>query len=724
MAAIPLTSDNPPASTAADQPLDIATICKTDHWLDTILPRFAETLNSACTGPVRRHLLLLTDPGASPARLRSLCNQLARRDRWTQIRCLPFHDPEPEHRLLAFDQLRAGLVAMLGVRQVVYIDPDTDIVSDLQGVQLVAAGADLLWVANPMLLTPVQEDLIRHGYGEQQAGLAVHLEPGFLVLRRDFAPEFTALRRRYPEVNLQLPGSTYWNMLMLDMGDRAVRLPDEYNRTFWDVTAAATSAKTVHFTGQWKHLRPFVRYDRRRGRIIIQPPAGPAGDDPMKITAEADRRLADRDDTAAIALYRRALAAAADHVPALVNLGFVLRGRQEIAEARSLLRQAVHLEPANAAAWANLTGSYVNEGEPEAGEAVAREALQHLPHTAEIHWNLALLLLEQGRWREGWREYRWRFETAVCPSRNYCSPRQPGRTVPRLSAIGHLRAGEVVLCHGEQGLGDEILFAGLLKEFVAAVQAQSAMVVFDPNPRLAGVFGRSFTDLPIISHGGQDQAGVIQLSQPVDWVVPIGDLGGFHRNETADFSEHSGYLRCDPAAVAALRHRLRAEADGLPLVGLAWTGGSPYTHSAERRIPLDMWHSVLRQPVRFVSLEYRDADAEITAAAAAHGVSLVHLPDITQAHDYERTCELVAALDLVITVPTSVLHVAGALGVPCWVVMSHRAAWRECSANDRLPWYPQTHRRFVRPTGDPSWEGVLERIAAEITCFAANNHRR
>lgn len=91
------------------------------------------------------------------------------------------------------------------------------------------------------------------------------------------------------------------------------------------------------------------------------------------------------------------------------------------------------------------------------------------------------------------------------------------------------------------------------------------------------------------------------------------------------------------------------------------------------------------------------------------------LPEVTRHADYLRTFELVAALDLVITVPTSVLHVAGAIGKECWVVMDHRAAWRECSTDERIPWYPQTHRRFVRGPEDHGWAGQIRLVAEQLS---------
>lgn len=263
MAAIPLS--------AAPKPLDIVTICKADHWVTDVLPRFAGRIDACCSGVVRRHLLLITEATASAAAEGNIIRTLLAQG-WHTVACRPHDDLAAGPRLLAFDALRAGLLGELGLREALYMDPDTDVVADLQGIQDVAPQADLLWVANPLTLEPVLSDLTRHGFiPAGSPDEPVLMEPGFMYLRRDLHEEFTAAHASRADVNAFVPGSTYWNMVMLDLGPKAVRLPDHWNRTFWDVPAAVVGARTVHFTGQWKRLQPHLEYDRPGRRIIVHP---------------------------------------------------------------------------------------------------------------------------------------------------------------------------------------------------------------------------------------------------------------------------------------------------------------------------------------------------------------------------------------------------------------------------------------------------------------------
>jgi len=443
--------------------------------------------------------------------------------------------------------------------------------------------------------------------------------------------------------------------------------------------------------------------------------AGLAGcpSDPELLRIAGHGALLTGDDAAAVAFYDRAITADPRAVEPRINAGLVHRRHHRLDVARRVLRECLAIEPANHAAWLNLAATFVNEGEPEAGAAVVREALGRCGDLPELRFCLALVLLEGQQWREGWRHYAARRElpgffprpwSAVPPSR-------------RLDDLAALRPGDRVVCHGEQGLGDEILFAGMLREFAAAVRARGATVALACHPRLRGVFAASF-DIPVLGPL-PDSAGAAATgpaSTAADWVVACGDLGRFHRNGPADFPRHRGYLAADAGRVAGLRRDLAWRAAGRPLVGIAWSGGRPRNHAVFRRIPLEAWLPLVSQPACFVSLEYADDAAEVDDLRRRHGIEVVRLPEATAHDDYAETFAVVANLDLVVCVPTSVLHVAGGLGRPCWVMMDRRAAWRECSADRSLPWYPRTHTRFVRDPADADWRRVMADVAA---AFAA-----
>lgn len=200
---------------------------------------------------------------------------------------------------------------------------------------------------------------------------------------------------------------------------------------------------------------------------VVGPALTSRPDEPHLLLIAGSCALARGLDDRAQALFERSAALAPGFAMPLLNLRFLHRRHQRIDAARDALRRCLALTPADPAAWMNLTATYVNEGEPAVGEAVARQALAHCPHSHAIRWNLALLLLEQGTWAEGWREYRVRFDAGVVEPPLYGAK----KILPsRLVSLDQILPGQTVVCRGEQGLGDEILFAGMLAAFLADVR--------------------------------------------------------------------------------------------------------------------------------------------------------------------------------------------------------------------------------------------------------------
>ena len=182
------------------------------------------------------------------------------------------------------------------------------------------------------------------------------------------------------------------------------------------------------------------------------------------------------------------------------------------------------------------------------------------------------------------------------------------------------------------------------------------------------------------------------------------------RNCDADFPRHGGYLVPDTARVAAWRARLAALGPGLK-VGVSWRGGTPGTGQAARSLPLDELLPLLTLPnAHFVSLQYGPASAEIAALNARHGSALHDwLPPVT---DMDEVAALIAGLDLVVTVCTTVAHLSGALGKAAWVMVPAVAEWRYLESGSEIPWYPAL-RLFRQPRLN-EWDDVIASIRSEL----------
>jgi tetratricopeptide (TPR) repeat protein len=319
---------------------------------------------------------------------------------------------------------------------------------------------------------------------------------------------------------------------------------------------------------------------------------------------------------------------------------------------------------------------------------------------ALFHRAMARLLV--GDFERGWRDYELRRLSAEFA--------QAAKGLPRWD--GSSLTGRTILVAREQGLGDEIMFASMLPQLIA----QADRCIVECDPRLVPTFRRSFPDATIF---GTEPSGTLPpwISQAsVDVVIEAGSLAGLLRRRATDFPLHEGYLCADPRHVARWRERLAAMGRGMK-VGLAWTGGVPRTRRQLRSLSLDQLLPLLRTPgIRFVSLQYAaETRDDIDALRARHGIEVEHWPEAID--DYDQTAALVCALDLVVSVCTSVVHLGGALGRPVWVLAPICPEWRYGFAGDSMPWYPSV--RLFRQSVYRRWESVIAAASGELQARTA-----
>jgi tetratricopeptide (TPR) repeat protein len=318
------------------------------------------------------------------------------------------------------------------------------------------------------------------------------------------------------------------------------------------------------------------------------------------------------------------------------------------------------------------------------GIARFRQALERDPQNATAQTNLSFALLAVGDFANGWKHQGKRLRQELgCPLWR-----------------GEPLAGKSLYVASEQGLGDQVMFASMFSDLIAA----GGRCAFEAHPRLERLFARSFPGAQVLAK----RPGTPAVDQP-DYQVPMSGLGEFLRRSSAEFPAHSGYLAADPARRAHWRTRLTALGPG-PRIGISWRGGTARTDQRLRSIALERWQPILRRPgVRFVSLQYGDCRLEVAALRAA-GVRIAHWQDAVD--DLDECAALLCELDLVISVPTTVIHLAGALARPVWVLLSARPGWRYLLEGERLPWYPSA--RLWRQAELDDWDPVIARVAEAI----------
>lgn len=392
-------------------------------------------------------------------------------------------------------------------------------------------------------------------------------------------------------------------------------------------------------------------------------------------------------------------------------IGTCYKHENKTKEARSYFEKAQEGVPLNPDIQNNLGTLYINEGKPAQALDHLDKALEVDPQHAQAHWNRSLSYLELGDYARGWPEYHWGIAAKVRMDRNYA--REP---IPFWDGT----PGKRLIVYGEQGIGDEILFASCLPDLLR----DCPQTVFECHKKLHSLFAASFPQLDIFPTR-EDEV----LAWPLradgskryefDAKIAIGDLPRFYRK---DIDAFPGTPYLEPTAVSDNRWAERLS--GLPKkpnIGISWMGGHKRTRMEVRSLELERLLPILSQNANWISLQYTPCEDEIRAFNAKHGITVHHWPESVASANYDDAAGLVANLDLVITVCTSVVHLAGSLGVPTWVLTPSRPAWRYRLDLDTMPWYRNTILYRQQPE-TVEWEPVVREIADDLSSLLGALH--
>ena len=230
------------------------------------------------------------------------------------------------------------------------------------------------------------------------------------------------------------------------------------------------------------------------------------------------------------------------------------------------------------------------------------------------------------------------------------------------------------------------------------------------DPRLGALFRRSFPAFDVIAEPRGSQGERAKSLPAIDCAIAAGSLGRRFRRRRQDFPSHSGHLTPDPEKTAAWKARLQVLGPGVK-VGISWVGGMQKTGRSRRSLSLAQLQPVLETSgVSWVSLQYTPCAAEIAALSAAGGPRIAEFPGVTG--NMDDLASLVAALDLVVSVCNTTVHVAGAIGKEVLVMAPFVPEWRYGMRGERMPWYPSA--RVFRQARYGAWDEVLAEVAAAL----------
>lgn len=357
----------------------------------------------------------------------------------------------------------------------------------------------------------------------------------------------------------------------------------------------------------------------------------------------------------------------------------------------------------------NLTTLHINVGDPKPGIEYAEKALDIDPDNVKAHWNMSLCLLEDGQWKRGFQEYESGLLSNDRINRVYSS--NPN-DIPYWT--GQDLKGKTIVCFGEQGLGDEIMFLCALQDLIDT----GAKVIYDSHDRLEGVVRRSFPSVTVYPTRKGNEIKWPK-DHKIDYRVAVGSL--FYRFYSEKDFKKKVYLKPDPKKVKVIKERLQMAGSG-PYIGVGYEAGAKKTHGHCRSFKLSQLKPILEQEATFISLQYTDdAQRKFEQFEQDTGIKIHHFHDLVCSHnngekskgmDYDWTLALLHCLDLCILPNTTAVHASGAIGSECWTLTPQKCAWRYAKGGPWMrfygPWVRQYHE------SKEGWEPTIKLIVHDL----------
>ena len=392
--------------------------------------------------------------------------------------------------------------------------------------------------------------------------------------------------------------------------------------------------------------------------------------------------------------YQEAIRLFPNFAEAHNNLGTVHKAQGRSIDSLLCYRRAIKIRENYAEAYSNLGNVYKEFAQFPEAEECYQKALALNPDYADAHLNYSLGLLLKGDYDRGWSEYEWRWKSGKGQPRPFQEPAWQGEPL----------AGKTLLVYAEQGLGDTLQFI----RYAQLVKAQGPQVIFECQPALQNI---------LASCPGIDQL-VPQGKElpPFDYHVPLLSLPGLLKTDAKNIPGSVPYLFAKPDLVDYWSTQIGPIRD--LKVGLSWQGNPRFRADKWRSVPLKFWEPILQIPgVRFFSVQKNDGREQLVEYQNRYP-----LVDWSNRLDEEHgpfmdTAAVLKNLDLLISSDTAVPHLAGALGVPTWILIPYAPDWRWQLGCDENPWYP-TFRLF-RQTALLDWGDVCRRIADELSQLVA-----
>lgn len=401
------------------------------------------------------------------------------------------------------------------------------------------------------------------------------------------------------------------------------------------------------------------------------------------------------------------------------NLGLAYADLNDLAKSVHCLTQAYKiLGLADIAA--NLSSAHITRNMPEKALYWAEEGLKIDSDHKQSKWHKCLALLEMRRWDEAWDLHDIRLDGQgrdPIAQRNY----HPDKKTP----IWDGKSPGKIVIHGEQGMGDEIMFASCIPD---ALKTEGCEFIIEPSPRLAGVFKRAFPSAKVYGTDHPDGRDWIETEGWPDYKIALGSLPKFYRRNAESFPG-TPYLIPDKVKSEWWKEKLESLGPR-PNIGIAWQGGVQWTRFDARSFHPRLYAPLFKYDANFISLQYDETAARCCEEVERElGTKIHHWPSAVSAKDprtnrvsnLDELVALISQLDLVITVCQTAVHVAGALGVPCLCLTTSEPSWRYGAGEWRdMPWYNSVCQ-LRQPKGCRQWDVPISDAEKYLSQFISEH---
>jgi Flp pilus assembly protein TadD len=390
----------------------------------------------------------------------------------------------------------------------------------------------------------------------------------------------------------------------------------------------------------------------------------------------------------ALVCYRNELEINPNHADSCNNIGIILHAQGKYDESIQHYQKALTMSPRSENVWNNLAIALKDCGALDKAIHCYRTALQLNPSQPIIHYGLSMTLLLAGYFEEGWREYKWRWKTRDFEryARNFTRPLWEGTDIPGLT----------ILLHDEQGFGDTIQFV----RYAPLIARKGVKVIVECQRELVGLLQSV--------EGIHQVIGREEKLPAFDRYCPLAGLPLLFGTTLESIPAKVPYIEGDSLSVQKWRNKVQDDKSKIK-AGLVWAGRPEHKNDRNRSCCLEIFYPLAElSGISFYSLQKGCAAEE--AKKPPEGMKLIdYTEDI---HNFSDTAAFIMNLDLVISVDTSVVHLAGALGKPVWTLLPYAPDWRWLLNREDSPWYP-TMRLFRQPSpGD--WDSVILKVKNEL----------